>query len=279
MATKISPIEYTEEFKSITRDGKEERNPNFEKLTIGKFSERKGGGKSAPVTYKGKSAYIQTPPMWAPWGVSAFIAEKGKGDISKQEETDKEKPPSLTISLSFRGMEDDPDKKMKIFKKFLLDLDNAIVDKAKNRKKEWGLVDADEEGKPILMADKEVRKHMKGSARYSKDTESEQPPVLRCKVLPGAYGTKFYDSNAKKIAQTDIHSGSQVILLLCISSIWYKDNMFNIVYEAIQCVYLGGGIPDECIIPIPGQKRVRDDDDEGDESHESKKPRLENDTE
>ena len=105
------------------------KNLDINKIKYSELKVMKSGAKSVYVNYSGSKINIQTPVMNIPYGVNdnqKFIKDDPKR---------KDEPPKYDITVSFKGIDENP--KIKVFHDKMKELEEKIIDDAFANRLAW----------------------------------------------------------------------------------------------------------------------------------------------
>ena len=105
------------------------KNLDINKIKYSELKVMKSGAKSVYVNYSGSKINIQTPVMNIPYGVNdnqKFIKDDPKR---------KDEPPKYDLTVSFKGIDENP--KIKVFHDKMKELEEKIIDDAFANRLAW----------------------------------------------------------------------------------------------------------------------------------------------
>tara|TARA_B100001094_G_C18164964_1_gene791485 strand:+ start:1222 stop:1920 length:699 start_codon:yes stop_codon:yes gene_type:complete len=193
------------------------------------------GGNIVYLSYSGKQKLcLQTPWMFAPFGVSEFVDEKTG--------------PKYSLDVSFKGMDNDP--KIKMFHDKMQELDSKILEQGVSLSKQWfgkkmQKVVLEELFRPVV-------KPAKDPSKYS--------PTIKFKIN-NVNQLEIYDTARNKLNLDQVVSGSQVQAIIECASVWFVNKTFGVTWKLLQ---LQLKKPDR----IAGFSFAHEDDEEEDEEVE-----------
>jgi hypothetical protein len=176
------------------------------------------GGKIVSLDYSGRRLMVQSPSMHVPYGLNVF---------------DKAGPPSYSVDLSFRGVEENP--RLKSFYDMLVAFDERLVSAGVENSLAWF---------KMPNASREVIKAFyTPSIKVSLDREGKPkpyPPTLKTKLPKknGTFETEFYNSEKRPYEGVSVEDllvkGSYGTFLLQCTGIWFAGSKFGATWKAIQ---------------------------------------------
>ncbi len=239
------------------------------RLVYGKPIPLKTGGSTTPVTYRQRDdsvtpIVIQTPRAAAPFGISTFVDEKNP-----------EKPPSVSVSISFKGVEANPT--IKRFHDFFGTLDGAHLATAKLHAATWFKQDKNKStGKMEPKLPVVIDSMWTESIKQPKPAEEggkypDAPPTVKAKIAfkRGQIVTKIFNRNKDLITSEDVQPGSEIICLWECTGIWQVQGKFGCSWVCHQIKNYGGSAPQEYAMCTES-----DDEDADDDEPPSKRAKL-----
>jgi hypothetical protein len=166
------------------------------------------GGNIVYLNYNGKQKLcLQTPWMFAPFGISEFVDEKTG--------------PKYSLDVSFKGLDSDP--KIKTFHDKMKELDEKILEQGVNSSKQWF-------GK--IMKKVVLEELFRPVVKPAKDPE-KYSPTIKFKIM-NVNQVEIYDTDKNKLTMDQIVSGSQVQAIIECASVWFVNKTFGVTWKLVQ---------------------------------------------
>ena len=195
------------------------KNVDFEKLTYSPVKTLDSGAKSIYISYDNKPLIIQTPRMYAPFGMSKF--DKGTEIL----ENDK-----YSLQLAFKELDTNPS--VKKFFDMLIKFDEKLIDDGVKESKNWF--------KKTYVKDV-LKELFTNSITFSKEKETGEitnkyPPNFRLNIptVNGKIKPDCYDITKEKIELDTIKKGSTVSAIIKCSGIWMAGSKFGCSWKVMQ---------------------------------------------
>jgi hypothetical protein len=166
-------------------------------------------GLSVYVSYKGAPLIIQTPPMTAPFGVSAW-----------------DNDPNHSINLSFNGKLNSPS--LAALEDSLKALDELVIDTALKNQETWFKSNSKPYVRPTL------------EALYTSNIRQPNPAYegtikVKLPLVDGKYTCDVYDENKNLADLANMNAkGAKVTAILQCVSVWFVGAKFGLTWRALQ---------------------------------------------
>lgn len=208
------------------------KNVNVSKLRYSEVKSLSNGSKTVYINYGSDKLTIQTPMMSIPYGVGDGTYKDKDGKEVKQDDRKK-----FDISVSFRGMDDNP--KLQAFHDKMQEIERKIKDDAFNNRLTWLRDDFD--GMKGF-----TDKMFSPFVKYDKDKDTgkitgKYPPTLRLK-LPYDNNTdnflfEAYDMDENEIDFASVMTklkGAKVQLVIQLSGIWFAGGKYGCTWKVLM---------------------------------------------
>jgi len=207
------------------------KNFNVDKLKYSEIKIMKSGAKSIYINYNGNKVNLQTPILNIPYGVNDNM------QFIKKDENRKDEERKYDITVSFKGMEDNP--KIKQFYDKMKELEQKIIDDAFTNRLAWfknncsGNKDfVSNMFTPIVKHDKD-----KTTGEYA----NKYPPTFKAKIPFNSAENKFefdcFDMDNNEINFQDILSnlkGGKAQFIIQLSGIWFSAGIFGCSWKIVS---------------------------------------------
>jgi len=191
----------------------------------------KSGAKSIYINYNGNKVNLQTPILNIPYGVNDNM------QFIKKDENRKDEERKYDITVSFKGMEDNP--KIKQFYDKMKELEQKIIDDAFTNRLAWfknncsGNKDfVSNMFTPIVKHDKD-----KTTGEYA----NKYPPTFKAKIPFNSAENKFefdcFDMDNNEINFQDILSnlkGGKAQFIIQLIGIWFSAGIFGCSWKIVS---------------------------------------------
>lgn len=187
---------------------------NFDVSNIGLEEVQKNslGGKVVYINYNGeKKITLQTPMMYAPFGLSSFTPDDNSVKYS--------------IDLSFRNMDTDP--KIGQMHRAMVELDEKIITVAVENSTKWF-------GKK--MKREVIEELYRPVVKPAKDP-SKYAPTIKTKLQNNNKGVpqaEIYDHTGKSVSLDSIVGGSRLQVIMECASIWFVNKQFGVSWKTVM---------------------------------------------
>ena len=207
------------------------KNFNVDKLKYSELKIMKSGAKSIYINYNGNKVNLQTPILNIPYGVNDNM------QFIKKDENRKDEERKYDITVSFKGMDENP--KIKQFYDKMKELEQKIIDDAFTNRLAWfknncsGNKDfVSNMFTPIVKHDKD-----KTTGEYA----NKYPPTFKAKIPYNSSENKFefdcFDMDNNEINFQDILSnlkGGKAQFIIQLSGIWFSAGIFGCSWKVVS---------------------------------------------
>ena len=181
-------------------------------ITTSDVLKNRQGSNSVNLKYGGQKIIMQTPYMFAPFGLSEYPTELG---------------PKYSLDLSFISKTDNED--VNIFYNTLQQIDEFMIQKAVVNSVEWFGSKKSEEiikefYRPLIKPGK------------PKNTNECYPDTVKFKIRTNGdtINVEAFDTNASKIDIMQLQNGSKNRCIFEISPVWFVNKNFGLTLNLIQ---------------------------------------------
>ena len=210
------------------------KNFDVDNLKYSELKVMKSGAKSIYLNYKGAKVNLQTPILNIPYGVNDNMQFIKKDEARKDEER------KYDITVSFKGMDENP--KIKQFHDKMKELEQKIIDDAFTNRLVWfknnygGNKDViSNMFTPIVKHDKD-----KTTGEYA----NKYPPTFKAKIPYNSLENKFdfdcYDMENNETVFHDILGnlkGGKAQFIIQLSGIWFSAGMFGCSWKIVSAKF------------------------------------------
>ena len=207
------------------------KNFNVDKLKYSELKIMKSGAKSIYINYNGNKVNLQTPILNIPYGVNDNM------QFIKKDENRKDEERKYDITVSFKGMDENP--KIKQVYDKMKELEQKIIDDAFTNRLAWfknncsGNKDfVSNMFTPIVKHDKD-----KTTGEYA----NKYPPTFKAKIPYNSSENKFefdcFDMDNNEINFQDILSnlkGGKAQFIIQLSGIWFSAGIFGCSWKVVS---------------------------------------------
>ena len=207
------------------------KNFNVDKLKYSELKGMKSGAKSIYINYNGNKVNLQTPVLNIPYGINDNM------QFIKKDENRKDEERKYDITVSFKGMDENP--KIKQFYDKMKELEQKIIDDAFTNRLAWfknncsGNKDfVSNMFTPIVKHDKD-----KTTGEYA----NKYPPTFKAKIPYNSSENKFefdcFDMDNNEINFQDILSnlkGGKAQFIIQLSGIWFSAGIFGCSWKVVS---------------------------------------------
>lgn len=177
------------------------------------------GGKMISLYHKGKPLIMQIPTMDSPYGVSRYPSDKGGDD-------------KLSIDLSFRDMQNNPN--LKDLYDLIAKLDNLIIEEGFKNGMAWF--------KKKFATKDVVEALYTPMVKHAKDKETGEitdkyPPTLKINIpyRDGKYACETYDSSRQQVSLDNVDlKGAAVTAIIQCNGVWVAGGKFGCKFRVLQ---------------------------------------------
>jgi len=191
----------------------------------------KSGAKSIYINYNGNKVNLQTPVLNIPYGINDNM------QFIKKDENRKDEERKYDITVSFKGMDENP--KIKQFHDKMKELEQKIIDDAFVNRLAWF--------KNNYSGNKEVISNMfTPIVKHDKDKQTGEyankyPPTFKAKIPYNSLENKFefdcYDMDNNEINFNDILTnlkGGKAQFIIQLNGIWFSAGMFGCSWKIVS---------------------------------------------
>jgi len=221
----------------------------------------KSGAKSVYVNYSGSKINIQTPVMNIPYGVNdnqKFIKDDPKR---------KDEPPKYDITVSFKGIDENP--KIKVFHDKMKELEEKIIDDAFANRLAWFKNNYGGNKDTVSNMFSHIIKHDKD--KETGEIANKYPPTFKAKIPYNPLESKFefdaYDMDNNDINFTDYVSnlkGGRAQFIIQLNGIWFSAGMFGCSWKIVSGKFQQSNSSKPTFIPESDDEVVEEEEDEED---------------
>jgi hypothetical protein len=191
----------------------------------------KSGAKSVYINYNGNKVNLQTPVLNIPYGINDNM------QFIKKDENRKDEERKYDITVSFKGMDENP--KIKQFHDKMKELEQKIIDDAFDNRLAWF--------KNNFSGNKDVVSNMfTPIVKHDKDKQTGEyankyPPTFKAKIPFNSLENKFefdcYDMDNNEINFNDILTnlkGGKAQFIIQLNGIWFSAGMFGCSWKIVS---------------------------------------------
>jgi hypothetical protein len=207
------------------------KNFNVDKIKYSEVKVMKSGAKSVYVNYSGSKINIQTPVLNIPYGVNDNM------QFIKDDPKRKDEPPKYDITLSFKGMDENP--KMKLFHDKMKELEQKVLDDAFANRIAWFKNNFD--GNKSTVSNMFSRIIKRDKDKDTGDYADKYPPTFKAKFPYDTREDKFdfdsYDMDNNEINFKDYVSnlkGGRAQFIIQLNGIWFSAGMFGCSWKVVS---------------------------------------------
>ena len=207
------------------------KNFNVDKLKYSELKVMKSGAKSVYINYNGNKVNLQTPVLNIPYGINDNM------QFIKKDENRKDEERKYDITVSFKGMDENP--KIKQFHDKMKELEQKIIDDAFANRLAWF--------KNNFSGNKDVVSNMfTPIVKHDKDKQTGEyankyPPTFKAKIPFNSLENKFefdcYDMDNNEINFNDILTnlkGGKAQFIIQLNGIWFSAGMFGCSWKIVS---------------------------------------------
>ena len=206
-------------------------NLDLNKIKYSELKVMKSGAKSVYVNYSVSKINIQTPVLSIPYGVNDN--QKWIKDDPKR----KDEPPKYDITVSFKGMEENP--KIKLFHDKLKELEAKIIDDAFTNRLAWFKNNYGGNKDTVSNMFSNIIKHDKD--KETGEIANKYPPTFKAKIPYNHLDDKFefdaYDMDNNEINFVDYVEnlkGGKAQFIIQLNGIWFSAGMFGCSWKIVS---------------------------------------------
>ena len=207
------------------------KNFNVDKLKYSELKIMKSGAKSIYINYNGNKVNLQTPILNIPYGVNDNM------QFIKKDENRKDEERKYDITVSFKGMEENP--KIKQFYDKMKELEQKIIDDAFANRVAWKLNNCGGNKDFVANMFTPIVKHDKD--KVTGEYANKYPPTFKAKIPYNSSENKFefdcFDMDNNEINFQDILSnlkGGKAQFIIQLSGIWFSAGIFGCSWKVVS---------------------------------------------
>ena len=240
------------------------KNFNVDKIKYSELKIMKSGAKSVYLNYSGSKINIQTPVMNIPYGVNdnqKFI----KDDPKRKDEA-----PKYDITVSFKGLDENP--KMKIFHDKMKELEQKIIDDAFANRLAWFKNNYNNNKDTVSTMFSRIVRHDKD--KETGEVANKYPATFKAKIpynsLDGKFEFDAYDMDNNEINFSDYVNnlkGGKAQFIIQLNGIWFSAGMFGCSWKIVSGKFMQSNTAKPTFI-AESDDEVIDEDEDDDEDIE-----------
>ena len=238
------------------------KNFNVDKLKYSELKIMKSGAKSVYINYNGNKVNLQTPILNIPYGVNDNAQFIKKDDARKDEER------KYDITVSFKGMDENP--KIKQFYDKMKELEQKIVDDAFTNRLAWFKNNCSGNKDFVSAMFTPIVKHDKD--KVTGEYANKYPPTFKAKIPYNSSENKFdfdcYDMDNNEINFNDILSnlkGGKAQFIIQLSGIWFSAGIFGCSWKIVSSKFQQINMSKPTFVPDSDDELNNGGDDEDDD--------------
>ena len=219
----------------------------------------KSGAKSVYVNYSGSKINIQTPVMNIPYGVNdnqKFIKDDPKR---------KDEPPKYDITVSFKGIDENP--KIKVFHDKMKELEEKIIDDAFANRLAWFKNSYGGNKDTVSNMFSHIIKHDKD--KETGEIANKYPPTFKAKIpynpLEGKFEFDAYDMDNNDINFSEYVGnlkGGRAQFIIQLNGIWFSAGMFGCSWKIVSGKFQQSNSSKPTFIPDSDDDVVEEDEED-----------------
>ena len=210
------------------------KNFDTSKLKYSELKIMKSGAKSVYINYNGAKVNLQTPILNIPYGVNDNMQFIKKDEARKDEER------KYDITVSFKGMDENP--KIKQFHDKMKELEQKIIDDAFTNRLAWWKNNYNGNKDFVSNMFTPIVKHDKDKA--TGEYANKYPPTFKAKIPFNSLENKFefdcYDMDNNETNFNDIMlnlKGGKAQFIIQLSGIWFSAGMFGCSWKIVSAKF------------------------------------------
>jgi hypothetical protein len=210
------------------------KNFNVEKLKYSELKIMKSGAKSVYINYNGNKVNLQTPVLNIPYGVNDNM------QFIKKDENRKDEERKYDVTVSFKGMDENP--KIKQFHDKMKELENKIIDDAFTNRLVWFKNNYSGNKDVVSNMFTPIVKHDKD--KLTGEYANKYPPTFKAKIPYNSFENKFefdcYDMENNETNFNDILlnlKGGKAQFIIQLSGIWFSAGMFGCSWKIVSAKF------------------------------------------
>ena len=239
------------------------KNFDVDNLKYSELKVMKSGAKSIYLNYKGAKVNFQTPILNIPYGVNDNMQFIKKDEARKDEER------KYDITVSFKGMDENP--KIKQFHDKMKELEQKIIDDAFTNRLVWFKNNYGGNKDVVSNMFTPIVKHDKD--KLTGEYANKYPPTFKAKIPYNSLENKFefdcYDMENNEINFHDILAnlkGGKAQFIIQLSGIWFSAGMFGCSWKIVSSKFQQINTSKITFVPDSDDENANavDDDDDDD---------------
>ena len=210
------------------------KNFNVEKLKYSELKIMKSGAKSVYINYNGNKVNLQTPVLNIPYGVNDNM------QFIKKDENRKDEERKYDVTVSFKGMDENP--KIKQFHDKMKELENKIIEDAFTNRLVWFKNNYGGNKDVVSNMFTPIVKHDKD--KLTGEYANKYPPTFKAKIPYNSFENKFefdcYDMENNETNFNDILlnlKGGKAQFIIQLSGIWFSAGMFGCSWKIVSAKF------------------------------------------
>jgi hypothetical protein len=210
------------------------KNFDVENLKYSELKVMKSGAKSVYINYKGNKVNLQTPILNIPYGVNDNM------QFIKKDENRKDEERKYDVTVSFKGMDENP--KIKQFHDKMKELENKIIDDAFANRLVWFKNNYSGNKEVVSNMFTPIVKHDKD--KLTGEYANKYPPTFKAKIPYNSLENKFefdcYDMDNNETNFNDILAnlkGGRAQFIIQLSGIWFSAGMFGCSWKIVSAKF------------------------------------------
>lgn len=238
------------------------KNFNVDKLKYSELKIMKSGAKSVYINYNGNKVNLQTPILNIPYGVNDNMQFIKKDDTRKDEER------KYDITVSFKGMDENP--KIKQFYDKMKELEQKIIDDAFTNRLAWFKNNCSGNKDFVSAMFTPIVKHDKD--KVTGEYANKYPPTFKAKIPYNSSENKFdfdcYDMDNNEINFNDILAnlkGGKAQFIIQLSGIWFSAGIFGCSWKIVSSKFQQINMSKPTFVPDSDDELNNGGDDDDDD--------------
>ena len=210
------------------------KNFNVDKLKYSELKVMKSGAKSVYINYGGNKVNLQTPILNIPYGVN------DNTQFIKKDENRKDEERKYDVTVSFKGMEENP--KLQQFHDKMKELEQKIIDDAFANRLAWFKNNYNGSKDFVSAMFTPIVKHDKD--KVTGEIANKYPPTFKAKIPYNSSENKFefdcYDMDNNEINFNDIVAnlkGGKAQFIIQLSGIWFSAGIFGCSWKIVSAKF------------------------------------------
>uniref|UniRef100_A0A6C0IAM1 Uncharacterized protein n=1 Tax=viral metagenome TaxID=1070528 RepID=A0A6C0IAM1_9ZZZZ len=210
------------------------KNFNVDRVKYSELKVMKSGAKSIYINYNGAKVNIQTPILSIPYGVNDNM------QFIKKDEGRKDEERKYDITLSFKGMDENP--RIKVFHDKMKELEQKVIDDAFANRLVWFKNNFSGNKDVVSNMFTPIVKHDKD--KITGEYANKYPPTLKAKIPYNSLDNKFdFDCYDMDNNETNFHDilanlkGGKAQFIIQLSGIWFSAGMFGCSWKIVSAKF------------------------------------------